>query len=348
MADKPSLKTKLWPFGITLALILVPIIWVVLAVVISITRFVTRWPDRESSTVVIFIVLGLSLVPLALALLDFVSSRRAVIDIKGFKIDFSNTVLSQPEARPASFGLPDNIGISGPIISDTAPMQIIEALKQASEGEVAVIDLKDGNAWWVTRLLALGAGAMRVGSPKAMAFIGMKENLPDTYLGWAEPGVVVKAILADKPEYKKRYERARRIARQLDLFGDEVEPSNLAYHANVDRYRMQSEYKQLGEAAFEQILMDQLGTIIYNGVSLENPPDRLTLGRLQQLFDHCLYMDAVDLTESNEKQVSRFLESNAPYVALLRRGKFDRMLKREVGEALILRQLFLQNQPRQE
>jgi hypothetical protein len=213
---------------------------------------------------------------------------------------------------------------------------------------VAVIDLKDGNAWWVTRLLALGAGAMRVGSPKAMAFIGMKENLPDTYLGWAEPGVVVKAILADKPEYKKRYERARRIARQLDLFGDEVEPSNLAYHANVDRYRMQSEYKQLGEVAFEQILMDQLGTIIYNGVSLENPPDRLTLGRLQHLFDHCLYMDAVDLTESNEKQVSRFLESNAPYVALLRRGKFDRMLKREVGEALILRQLFLQNQPRQE
>jgi hypothetical protein len=44
------------------------------------------------------------------------------------------------------------------------------------------------------------------------------------------------------------------------------------------------DYSGLGEAAVEQVVMDQLGNQMVPGGSLEAPPDRLTLARLQELF----------------------------------------------------------------
>jgi hypothetical protein len=58
--------------------------------------------------------------------------------------------------------------------------------------------------------------------------------------------------------------------------------------------------------------MDQLA------VNNMETPDRLTIGRLQTLFAHCLYTDAVDLGSPTEKQVAIFLESRAPFIALVR------------------------------
>jgi hypothetical protein len=340
-------KGMLWPFSTTLALILALAIWVIFAIFFALLDRNTGWPDKELRAPLFYAVLGLGLIPLALVLLDFAASRRAVVDIKGVKIDFSHVELGLVNASARSISLPDNIGITGTIPTDTNAMQIIEVLREATANEVVVINIKDGHAWWVTRLLALSAGAVRAGSPRALVFVGMKQNVDGNHLGWAEPAAVLSAILDDKSEYGATYEQAVKITRQLALFGDpDVAPQGIVPHQNVSRYSSRPEYVKLGDAALEQILMDLLANPFVSPAkrSLEDPPDRLTLHRLNELFDPCLYTDAVDLSAPSKDQLAGFMDSQAPYVALVRRGKYERLLKREVGERFILRQMLAQAQ----
>jgi len=328
------------------AFLLVPLIWMVLAAALYLAEETLGWPDSESRNIVSLVVLAAGFVPVILVLLDFLSSRGVVLSYKGWKIDFSQVDLNRPELKRESFGLPANIGVAGPIVSDTAPMDIIETLRQASRHEIVVIDLQDGDAWWVTRLLALSAGAVRAGSPKALVFVGRQENQDLRLLGWSRPADVLDSIRRAKQEYERRYQRAMRIAMQVEMYGgSEFLPSPTpSLHQDVQRYTGNPAYTQLGAAVPEQILMDQLARFEQDGGYLENPPDRLNASRLNDLFGHCLYRGQIDLEWPRDKQISTLLESPTQYVALVRAGRFESMLKREDGERLIVRELHSQLQ----
>ena len=342
-------QEPLWPFGTRNALLAALGIWFVVAVILVATRAYLGWPDDKSIRLAALIVVGLGLVPVAFRLLDFAASSRAVLDIKGVKIDFSKVDLARPEVKRETAGIPDNIGVPGPIVSDTTPMNIIATLEEATKNEIVVADLKEGDAWWVTRLLALAAGAVRAGSPNALVFIGKKASRDHQFLGWAEPKDVVQAILRAKDEYRRRYIKAMRIAKQVIMYGRNEfipgQPTPIQLHSEVERYTKSNEYADLGEAVTEQILMDQLATIT-GGELLEAPPDRLTLGRLNNLLEHCLHQDSIDLVLPKDKQVFRLLDATDLYVALVKEGRYDSMIKKEDGERLLLKELFSRSQER--
>ena len=152
-------RERLWPRSKRATLTAIPFIWVIATILLFASSKYLGWPDAKSTKVVVPAVALLGFLPLGLMLVDFAASSRAVLDIKGVKIDFSQQARSSQ-----SFGLPDNIGIPGAVVvTDSSPMKIIDALEHATQSEVAVIDIKDGYAWWVTRLLALCAGAVRSG-----------------------------------------------------------------------------------------------------------------------------------------------------------------------------------------
>ena len=98
----------------------------------------------------------------------------------------------------------------------------------------------------------------------------------------------------------------------------------------------------MGPEVSEQIAMDQLVMRGGDFGSLEEPPDRLTVGRLNDLFGHCLYRTEIDLDWPKDKQIAKLLESNEPYVALVRNRRFESMLRREDGERLVARELYTQ------
>ncbi|MCI0392740.1 MAG: hypothetical protein MOB07_28750 [Acidobacteria bacterium] len=337
-------EETLWPFGTRGALLAAVIIWLVLALIFVATRAYLGWPTNDSLKLAALIVISLGLIPLALRLIDFAASRRAVVDIKGFKIDFSRVDLDQPEVRRETAGIPDNIGVSGPIFSDASPMNIIQTLKEATKNEIVVIDLKDGDAWWVTRLLALAAGAVRAGSPNTFVFIGMNENRSHQFLGWAESKRVLDSILRANPEYDRRYLRAMQISQQVFMYGNREfmpqQPPTFEPNVDVERY-LNEEYTSLGSAVTEQILMDQLATKLLTPL-LETPPDRLTLGRLNDLFGHCLNPTSIDLNWSKDAQIAKLLESVTPYVALVKEGRYHSIIGKADGERVLLRELFAQ------
>jgi hypothetical protein len=138
-----------------------------------------------------------------------------------------------------------------------------------------------------------------------------------------------------------------RIARQVELYGQNqflppsFDPPNVL-HPAVKRYTDKSEYAKLEPGVSEQILMDQLALVTASGGSLEQEPDRLTVGRLNDLFGHCLCRSEIDLEWPKDKQIARLLESTDPYIALVRNRRFESMLRREDGERLIIRELYEQ------
>lgn len=343
----------LWPYSKNVAIAIIPITWIMAAILFSLTYRYAEWPDEASRTIVLIIALIISLLPITLVLLDFISSRHAVVDIKGLKIDFSHINLDQTDFHRKPFALPDNIGIPGEIVADSSPMQIVSTLQIATHNEIVLVDIKDGNAWWVSRLLVLSAGAVRAGFPKALVFIGNKEKINNVFLGWSEPLEIQNSILNSNEQFRNTHNDSLRIAKQVNLFGageNELLPqvsTGFMLNETVKRYSDDSynpdanAYAKLGEAVFEQIFMDQLANR-----SLESPPDWLTIGRLDQLFGHCVYRNhaVIDLNWPSEKQVSSLLDSKASYIALVRNGIYDSMLKREEADRLLIRELFMQSQ----
>lgn len=330
-------KEQLWPFSKRAALIAIPVIWVAATILLLASSEYFGWPDQGSPKYVIPAIALLGFLPLSLALVDFAVSSRAVFDIKGVKIDFS-----QQTPSTKSFGLPDNIGIPGAVVTDSSPMKILDALEHVTQSDVAVIDIKDGNAWWVTRLLALCAGAVRSGCPCAIVFLGMKESTNGVFLGWAATTTLLKAILRDRAEYYSTYHHSMSIANQIVVFhGTELLPTqpalvNLYLHHDVNRYANNPEYVKRGSASFEQILMDQLA------LKFESPPDRLTLGRLNHLFEHCLHRDVVNLSEPGDKQILAMFRAKGAFVPLVKQDHYVGLLKADVGQRIVLEQLFSQ------
>src|SRR5262249_11631748 len=251
------------------------------------------------------------------------------------------------------------------VVVDSTAMEIVAILEAATTNPIVRLDIKEGKAWWVTRLFALSVGAVRLGSPNVFVFIGVKQEAEGSFLGWAKPSALVRALVAENTRrgpkhvtYGMVYRRAERLTYQVATFlkpSGEPQPeyaataatttaatpatttattvdsglpavseiSRYVYRDNSDPHGGRSGYGARGEAALEQILLDQLGAY-----KLEDEPDQLTLGRLDTLFAHCLYRDTVDLDWTKDRQLAAFLESSAAYVAVVRRGRYEGLVER--------------------
>src|SRR6266496_2823203 len=129
---------KLWPYSTALAIAAIPVVWLLFGIAMALTHTYLSWPNAEFGKSVLYVAVVAGLIPLLLVLLDFVSLRRAVIDIKGVKIDFSRLEI---ESRSESFRLPDNIGEPAAVLAGSHPMKIMTALKAASGHEMIRLDL---------------------------------------------------------------------------------------------------------------------------------------------------------------------------------------------------------------
>jgi hypothetical protein len=114
----PESKDLLWPFDKRLAVLLAVVLPVPLLILFALLDHYSGWPGQASRTPLLFAAFGLSLIPLVLVVLDFAASRRAVVDIKGVRIDFSHVEIGVVNTAGRSSALPDNIGIAGTIPTD--------------------------------------------------------------------------------------------------------------------------------------------------------------------------------------------------------------------------------------
>lgn len=349
----------MWPFGSKGALLVAPLIWLTLGATFVFTHRLFTWPNTESGNTIILLAVGIGLVPTLLAVFDYIASSRAAMDIKGIKIDFS-----QGEIKRITIEFPPNLVQAGVAATDSAPMEITNVLNSLlspsqsmlaslASNPIICVDIGKGDKWWVSRLLVLAAGAVRTGLPGAIVFVGDNLN-PNILLGWASPAVALRALTEDATlrgpsnlTYRDVYHRALRTAKLLALFSDPSPAFPLGswfvpqpLPTDVQNYLQNPNYSSLGEAALEQILMD----LIFQ-YGLENEPDQLTFRRIQELFaQDPVHTQSVDLGKPKERQIEAFLNSDTPYIALVRDGRYEGLAERAAIERLVLQQLFRQTQ----
>ena len=362
MKRMSDINGRLWPFGLGFALAAVPATWAGCAIAFFLMRTYLAWPGTESALTLTYYAMAVSAVPLLLLLIDFVAARGGVIGSKLLNVDFSKAIA---EAGTESFALPDNILAEQDALYSSGRSKVIDVMKKATAVETVRLDLADGSTWWVTRLLALCAGALERGAPSAIVFVGRKGNREGIFLGWATPSSLLTAILNSSDDYRARAIRARMIARQLGMFGgneDGLEPREIltsaappipprpvVLHPDVQSNR--EKYDANDAAMLARISIDELkkvsaSPLIPNTTTrdLEVPPDRLTVARLQELFAPCLYIAAIDRLWPNARQLDTFLQTTAPYVALVRDEVYVGMVRTDLGERAILRELLRQSQ----
>lgn len=320
-----------WPYSRRAAVVSAVGVWVAAAIALGIANAATGWPDSGTRGWLPLVVVAIGLVPPALVLLDGFRTSRARIDLPWFKVDFSATVVDAALIRDTT-GIPENIISPGEQIYDSGGAKIEAALDKARQNRILVIDLHDGDAWWVTRLLVLAAGAVRSQTTEAIVFVGTREETEGrVFLGWATPQAVLEAVRRARPEYDALAARAERIERQAAVFS--VVPAGVALDPRLP------EFVGVGAPRPETILMRLMAAP--PEAQLEQPPDRLTEARLEELLASSIHRrDTIDGDAPGDEQLEGLLAGEAAFVAVVRNGRFEGLLRRSEGERMILKRLF--------
>jgi hypothetical protein len=342
-----DLDSRFWPYKPRLTLAATATALVGLLLATAALRALARWPTEKSETVVLIGILLLSLLPIALALLDVIIDRGGRIKYGGVEIDFARS----KERGTAGITVASNIGVPGLPITDSATTQILDTLKQATANDLVVVDLEDGQAWWETRLLVLLAGAVRLGKPDKIVFLGKDATVDRQFRGWSYAGELLPRLVAAHPQYGRSLNSAWAAARQWDL-ADPIDTPNPA-DTTVPvpppppwlsaRLAVRHSWMAFDPATglpnklfAEQILQSDLGE------KLETPPPgprSISLVRLDELFGPVLNRDGIDLSWPPERQLEVFLNSQAAFLATTLHGTYSTLVSRAALANEVLRSL---------
>lgn len=331
-----KIEQKFWPFPPRYSLISVAVSLVALLLAVVTLRALWQWPSQQSETVVLIGILLLSLLPIALALLDVIIERGAVIEYGSMKIDFSRH--KQNEAT--GFTVAPNIGVQGRPVTDSETTQILDTLRQATTSEVVIIDLGDGHAWWETRLLVLLAGAVRHKKPDKIVFVAGDANLDRRFQGWSYAEELLPKLVTAHPQYARSLESAWAAARQWEQIEPQDPPNSDAVAAPPPPQppsisgRLASTHAWMAfdpatglpnKLLAEQILQSDLG----QKIEMQSPaPRTITLSRLEELFRTVLNTESIDLSWPPERQLEAFLDSEAAFVAVTLQGRYSALVSR--------------------
>jgi hypothetical protein len=338
---------KFWPYKPRLTLAATASSLVVFLLAVAVLRALTGWPSSQSETVVLIGILLLSLLPIALALLDVIIDRGGSIKYGNVEIDFSRS----KDRGTVGITVAPNIGVQGLPLSDSATTQILDTLRQATANEIVVVDLEDGQAWWETRLLVLLAGAVRLGKPDKIVFLGKEANRDRQFRGWSYAADLLPRLVAAHPQYARSLHSAWAAERQWGLVEPEDAPDPATQRvprppappwisgrlATAHAWMAFDPATGLPNSLFaEQILQSDLGQ------KIEMPPPgsrTITLPRLEELFHLVLNKDSIDLGWAPERQLEAFLNSQAAYLAATLQGAYSALVSRAALTNEVLRSL---------
>lgn len=330
-------RTKATLHTLRTPLLLTPIIFILAFFFFHFTGLYLNWPSNdEQRTAAVYISAAISLLPILLYLLNIFSESKASIGFKAFgtdiKVDFgySKAVIRQTE-------IPSNILVPGTYQSliHSGSEEVIRAISRATRSPIVTINIKDGRAWWLSRLFALCAGAIRFGSPEIIVFLNTQEYSEKLFVGWAEIRPLFELMERSHPDFSDCHMVTSTIFNQLKLYPvqqnrDEIKPNiELSKDANNYMYT----YTTGQEYSFVQILLDKLRTL----EPPNNKPIWITKSFLSDSFGHCWHTDAIDLELPKETQIENVLEIETNYISLVQGKIFVGMIPSLVAIKMIIK-----------
>jgi len=346
---------KFWPFEPRFILISVGLLLILSLALVAGLRMALKWPTANSDNIVLIGILLLSLLPILLALLDVIIERGGVVEYGGVKIDFSQS----KEKGMVGITIAPNIGVQGTPVTDSNTMQILDTLREATNSDIVIIDLEDGQAWWETRLLVLLAGAVRLNKPDKIVFVGKEANMDRRFQGWSHPGDLLPRLLTAHPQYQRSLQAAWAANAQWNLVEPMDSPTPSATVVPTPptptclfgRLAVRHQWMAFDGATglhnqlfAEQVLQDDLG----QKIEAQGGSRDVTLTRLEELFRPVLNKEHIDLSWSQDRQLEVFITLDAPFIAVTSHETYSAIVSRQTVINEVLRALVTgKDQPRQ-
>lgn len=292
--------SRLWHWRPTTSLIASLALLVALLAAAAIGELTIGWPRSQEQPWILAGIVLIAFVPVILAFVDVLAERGGKVETRWGSLEFAAAAVVHQPPRDA-FRLPDNIEPAG-TLHDTGSETLLAMLHDALTHDVVEVDLRTGEAWWLTRLFFVAAVAAERGQPRALVVLATEARQPRSFAGWAPPTDVRDAIL-------RRHEGCR------NAYAQALKP-------------------EPGET-FEQQLGTQLGTL-----ETSTPPTGVSLQDAQRLLGAVLWQEAVDRSSPPADQVASLLTSAAEYIAVMDHDayvglqKTDRTARRPLIELL--------------
>lgn len=342
--------------------ILVPFILFATMLVFWFTENNFGYPSTEpQKTVALYAAIILSFLPLAAYILNFIAERTGFLAFKALGADITLD-FSKKMAAIQQLDLPNEIfppGMYQTVTIDSEPSSPKRMIRILSRNlPVATLNIKDGKAWWLSRLFALTAGAINnFGLPDVIVFVGTKENAEKTFIGWAETRAIFDSITRAYSNYEKIYTNSKAIYDQQFIFHPNFPTYRLPIvsKANVDTTAEHNHYLSLSTSevvpsSFLDILLKGLEIVeetpgssipVIAGQPARKEAIWITKGLISDLFEHCWHTNAIDLTWTNEKQLETMLDMQGSYIPLVKQGQFIGMVKSHVATKVIVKQFWM-------
>jgi hypothetical protein len=299
---------------------------------VNLAKLWLKWPGESVDNTLFIAILIVSLLPVVFSIIQVLMDKGVTLAYGDFKLDFS---FAQQKAIP-EFTMPINIGVPGQAVCDSMTTSILEALKDAMQQTIVIIDLEDGQAWWETRLLVLLHGAVRLGRPEKIVFVAQQAGKSKVFLGWAYPNELYPLLLESNQLYKRAHYVAGAVANQWNLVEPVFpfppqqvvmpHPFNWMQPATIGKlYWAFDNQTGFPNELFEEIVMqDDLG----RSVEQSQGGKEITIARLHQLFGAVLNKLSMDQKQGQEIQLKLFLNDESPFIAITSDGKYLSMVSR--------------------
>ena len=347
-------RVALWPYGVLIALVAVPILWLVLAGIFWMTNRWLDWPTSATSGGLLYVAVAIGLVPVLLLVLEAVARGGGSFTTPWGGISFGSGVATSD--RPA-VEVETSLGFEGQPINDSMVVSVHQTLNQARANDVVRIDLGTGTNWWLTRMFALSYGATRSGAPKLFVFVGRESGIDHAYLGWIHPRDGLRLLREERSHLRFALDRAESIARYMTTVAVNVAPAPplpppaadpafqpLLVPANT--YATNPLFQGLGEETALRVLLDLLGK--YEASSGPQHPtggEWVTVSVLLSVFGPELHREKIDVSWTEERQLDEFFATTDDYIGILDRNRFIRIVDRSRLENDLLRQLLQPPEP---
>jgi hypothetical protein len=321
-------------------------IFVAAMLVFAFISNVAGWPNATSGwPIAVGVALVLALLRVAGPVLEYLRQAGAKLETPFIKLDFAGTVQVAATTGQA-WVLSDDMIRKSPSVPESALPELERSVQSFANQAEIVIDLEDGGAWYTTRLFAVAATAMQIGSPRAIVLIGQRNGVPRQFGGWVAPGDIVLAFSRLDQRLAAVHERALQYLTHIKEhsadFGYKpatAPPGTPPYFPKYQQYVTQ--FRLYGDITLIRILVDQMLYPDNTPEALEKSqqPPWTNLGELERLLDPWLIRDQVKVELAPREQVIQVLGSHHDVIASTRNGQFVGMVDVHHVERDIVRQL---------
>ena len=249
-----------------------------------------------------------------------------VTKLSAFDISVELATIPAPPSPWSDPSIPQNSEMLGGDVYDTALMTLFERIGETTSWDYLIVDIKDGNFWFVSRLFIFTVFLQALRGVKCVIFVESNKDAYRKLIGLASPEAVrsvlgntypwletalSNAMLKLKITYLAPTLKADVAGRIIREFIEDPDMRRMVTPDNSD------EWTQLGTLSVWE------HTVWLNRENLYK-----ILGKQLYEWDSAHYVDTSDIPA--EKRAKELLNRRAPFIALINsKGEFKELLDRQ-------------------